>query len=387
MNGEEKPKRNIRRSLSIVFSLLVFAALAYIAVSLITGRSIGFSRLTDIFTPRRPVLIAEEFYFNIGRNRIFADLGDAIAAAGTLGIQVLDYEGNESFGASFRMSQPSIRGFGNRAIVFDIGGSAVRAFDRSRIITSLDINGAVISASMNQNGWFCVSTQEGVSYRGIVTVYDNTGKGMYKVSMGSGYVLSAELSHDNRALAILNLTETGSRIAFYKGIDTPKDEPDAVYESPGLLILDIRYLPGGDMLAISTDSLILIDKNGSAKELYSYPDKRIGGYTLDSGFITLYLLDFGVGHQGRIVSLLADGSLLGEVLTDREILSISSGDDYICILYNDRPVIFSKELEELPLAGEQLSSAGASRILAFGNDMALITGDHIALMITTESER
>jgi hypothetical protein len=107
MTGDEnpvKPKKKKRRLIGLVFSLLSLAILTYIAITLISGRELGLSRLLNVFSARVPVEAVDEFYFDVGRNRVFADLGGSIVAAGTLGIQVF----NEGGGETLRDSVPHV---------------------------------------------------------------------------------------------------------------------------------------------------------------------------------------------------------------------------------------------------------------------------------------
>jgi len=384
MTGEEKPKRKKRRALGIAFSLVSFSVLTYIAIALIFGRSPDFSWFTGLFSPRAPVVIADEYHFDVGRDRVFADLGGPITAAGTLGIQVLDPGGSESLRDTFRMSVPAISATEGRAIAYDIGGTAVRVFNASGIIASFDASGDVVSASINKNGWFCVSTQEGGGYRGVVTVYNDSGNPVFRAFLSSGYVLSAVLSPDNRSLAILNLTDGGSRITFYHGLN--KDIPDNTFDLHGELIIDILYLANGNMLAVSTNSLIIVDKDGASRELFEYFDKRLGGYGFDDGFISLNLLDYGVGYRGRLVTVDKDGNLLGEYPTDREIISMSCGRGLLAVLRNDGLMVFDYGLESVPLSGDDAPIAGAGRVLVLDSGVILAAGDHSAIVYRT-SER
>ena len=386
MSGEDIPKRKKRRLIKLIFLLVFFAIIAFVTISLITWSRTGSSWLTDMFSPRRSEISVSEFNFDIGRARVFASLDNYIAGVGTLGLKVLDVDGREVFRDSFRMSQPAIRSSGGRGIVFDIGGSAVRVFNNSQVISSIEADGIVVSASINQNGWFCVVTQDGGASRGIVTVYNSSGTGVLRARKGTGFVLAAELSHDNRSLAILNYTGTGSRISYYHGIDTDKDEPDNTFDFTSALIIDIIYLSNGDLLAVTTDSLFIVELSGSGKMLYTYPDNRLGGYAHENDFIALHLYDFGVGHQGRLVTLGTDGTVLGEISISREVISMSVADKSLAVLQNDGVVFFNEELEEFLASDDNISAAGTSRVLAISENLALATSDNSAVVVRANIE-
>ena len=379
MSSDKKPKKRLRRLIGIVFSLVSLAALTYIAVTLISGRSLDMSWLGGIFSPRAQVEAVDEYHFEVGRDRVFAALGDSVAAAGTLGVQVIDVGGNETLREAFRMSRPALREENGRAVAFDIGGTAVRVFSGRQIISSIEAGGQIVSASINKNGWFCVCTQEGGALRGVATVYNDSGTAVYRVSLASGYALSAALSPDNKNLAVLNLTDEGSRITIYQGLS--KQEPDSAFNLNGGLILEMRYLSNGSLLAVSSDALVVLDKSGASSIFYEYFDKRLGGYAFDGGYIALHLLDYGVGYGGRLVTLDEKGRQVGELATDRELVSISFGKGRLAVLRNDGLAFYDPELLELLPLGDYAPPVGANAILALGNGAALVTGENSAIVV------
>jgi len=378
MSGSKKPKKLWRRLIGVLFSIVSLAVLAYVSISLITERTIEMSWLTNLFTPRTQVEAVDEFSFYVGRDRVFADLGGSFASAGTLGIKVLDYSGHESLSDSFRMTRPAIVSANGRAVAFDIGGTAVRVFNNNQILSSFEVSGAIVSASINQNGWFTVSTQEGGGLRGVTTVFNSQGAGVFRVNLGGGYILSSVLSADNRSLAVLNLTETGSRITLYHGLN--QVEPNNEFVLPGELIIDMRFLPNGDLLAISTNMLIIIDVNGVSSAKFEFFASRLGGYIFEDGFTILHLLDYGVGHTGRLLRLDEGGDIIAEYPTEREIASMSFGGGFLAVLRGDGVMFYDSNFEEFPSDGDRASLSGVSRVLAFGNGKALATGEHAAIV-------
>ena len=366
----------------IAGSIVSLAVLTYIAIALISGNGLNMSWFTGMFSKREPVEYLNEYHFDVGRDRVFASLGDSLAAAGTLGIQVLSAGGAEALRVPIRMSAPAISAQGSQAIAFDIGGTAVRVFDDTGVVASVDSNDAIIAASINKNGWFCVCVQEGGGYKGAVTVYNNKGSEVYRARLVSGYVLSAVLSPDNKSLAVLNLTDDGSRITFYS---LNSETPDRMFDLPGGLIIDIRYVSGNDLLVVSTDSLISLDKNSAYKELYNYSGGLLNKYSVDGGFIALHLLDYGVGYSGRLLTLDEAGKLLGELNSNREIISMSACGEFLAVLQSDGLFFYDPRLESFPASNGPGSTAGATHILALGGGAVLAAGDNSAVVIRVDS--
>ena len=387
MTGDKSPKKIRRRLARIIGSLLSLAALTYVSVSLISGRGLSIAWLSDLFPSRETTKMAEEFSFDVGRDRSFADLDGSLAAVGTLGVQVLDMGGDETLRDTFRMSRPAISAANGLGIAFDIGGTDVRVFNKTKITSSFVASSEVVSASINQNGWFCVCTKGSGGYKGVATVYTDKGNPYYSVSLSSGYILSAALSPDNKSLAVLNLTDGGSRITFYNNLSS--EAADNAFDLPGGLIIDIWYQTDGKLFAITAESLIAVDKSGAYDELYAFPGKRLGAYALSESFFALHLLDYGVGYGGKLVTISTEGILIGDLPTEHELVSISSGGGYLVALRNDGISFFDETLDEHPPAGDTSVAAGASLVLALKNGTALAAGDHFAIILKpsdTENE-
>jgi len=383
MSGDDKPKRNIFKWLSIIFWIVIFAALVLVVLSLVPGKRPGQSVLSEIFAPRAPLISVSEFNFDVGRDRVFAHMKGSIAAVGTLGLQVLGHDGYETLKHSFRADCPAIAENNGLFIAYDIGGTSVQVFDASNILSSIEANGIIVSASINKNGWFCVVTQERGGYRGTVSVYNANGAQVYKVNIGTGFVLSAKLSPDNKNLAILNMAETGSRITYYIGIDSHKDEPDELFEFDNELIIDIDFTENSGILAVSTQAVhtIEVSKNKSITVLYRFEHKRLAGYTYTDKFIALHLYDYGIGYTGKIITINYSGTVLGEIDSNLEIVSMDSDLNTLVILRNDGIVFYSENLVEYPASETDSSSTTAERILSLGEDMALVANDHFAVVI------
>ena len=382
MPEEERPAKSKFRIIRIVATLAIFALLIYIAFALISGRGLNLERISDFLFPAEQVEPVDELHFNIGRGRVFTALDSSIVAAGSLGIQVIDYGGTELLRESFPMGTPAVRSQNEYAIAFDIGGTEARVFNAAGIISSITKDGPIVSASINDSGWFTINSREGEGFRGNATVYNSLGNRVVRVSLSTGYILSSILSADNEILAVLNLTDYGSRITFYHGLNRPY--PDGTFDLPDVLIIDIQFLASGDILAVTTDSLILVDPHEfSGWEIYNFSDMRLGGYAVSDNFIALHLLDFGIGHRGNLILIDHFGNPYGNLQTDRELISMSLFEDSLHAMLGDGLVVLDRGFNIRLPDEESPSAAGVSRIIALNNEATLVAGERFAIIINT----
>ena len=137
--GNETTKKpdNWKRKLARgTFALIFIVTLLYIAYALISEGELSLPQ-RGLFKLLSSDENVREYHFDVGRSKVLADLDGAVAAAGSLGVQVLDLSGNERLRDPFRMYFPAIKTSGGKAIAYDVGGTVVRVFDHMRVIASM----------------------------------------------------------------------------------------------------------------------------------------------------------------------------------------------------------------------------------------------------------
>jgi len=382
MSGDDKPKRKLRKILKLAFLLVIIFALTLVVLSLIPGKTPGQSLLSGMLFSRTPNISVGEFNFEVGRDRVFAHANGHVAALGTLGLQVHGPDGHETLRSLFRVASPAITEKSGFFLAYDIGGSSIRVFNSTSILSSVETEGVIVSASINKNGWFCIVSQEQGGFRGTVSVYNSNGSAVYVVQIGTGFALSAKLSDDNKNLAILSMTERGSQITFYSGIDSYKDEPDDIYYFYNQIALDIDFISNAKLLAITTESVYVADfSGGDTTQISDFSGKRLAGYTFSDKHIVLHLYDYSIGYNGHTILMDFEGTILGQRESYTEFISLSAFKNTIVLLQSDGLAFYNETLEEHPSSENSSATTTAGRVLALSDDLALAANDHFAIVI------
>lgn len=376
-----------RRWLSLILFLALLLALAMIVLALIPGKRPGRSVLSEMLIRSDPPITVSEFNFDVGRSRSFAFSGGSVTAVGSLGLQVLGPDGQETLRDSYRMQAPALIENNGRFIAFDIGGTAVRVFNAQDVTSSIETEGTIVSASINKNGWFCIVTlPKAGGSRGDINVYNGRGNRVFEVNMGTGYVVDAKLSDSNTTLAILNVAETGSRVNVYTEIDLVdknRDYADCIIEFGSEIIIDIDYLSDTELLAFGTQSIQILDitADSPASTLYTFDDKRLGGYARTDDFIALHLYDYNIGYSGQIITLSPGGEILGQSDTSAEIVSMSAYGNTLMCNGSDGITFYKTNLEAYPPSGSSVSATTAGYVVALSEELALTANDLSAIVV------
>lgn len=370
----KKMKKRRFRLLKATVSVLILAVVSIIAAILITNNGkLTADGLMRLFSGTGKKNEAAEFSFNAGFKSVFAEIDGGLAVCSGSGVQVYDIGADRMFTETFNMANPAVCYNGKISAVYDLGGKLLKVFDLYGVIKSISTEQKIISASLNQNGWLVMCTQETGAFKGRVTVYDGDLDAAFYWNSAKGYVLSAALASDNKSLAVLTLTDEGSRIVFFS-MDSTDEKGSCTL--PGELVLEIRYLSDGRILALCRDALRIVKQDGSADIICDYSEKHLAGYSLDGdGFILLALKNYMVGDQGIIMTVDLKGKTLGLAETGRKILSVSAKGDTLAILYSDRLVIYDRYLLECARFDD---TAGAEKTLMRPDGKAFLIAPHSA---------
>jgi hypothetical protein len=319
---------------------------------------------------------AEEYICAQGYDSAFVDMDGVLVAAGTFGFMVMDVDGSQIARESFRMAEPMAVSSGKFAAVYDARGTDARLINRRGEVAAVESDAEIIAASVNKNGWLALCTMESEGYKGGVTVYDANGEPQYKWRSAQGYVLSSALADDDLHLAVLSIHGTGGTVTL---LQLDSEDVQAEFDLEGGVILDIRYLGDGRVLAVTEDSLISIDGAGAGSAICGFADKYLSGWAIGAdGVAALLLLDYGVGDSGALETYSASGEALGAIKTDRRCASLSVGGGRVAVLWRDSIGVYD---ESLKLITEIWGASDFERVIARHDESALAIGRGVAKVV------
>ena len=330
-----------KRLVVILAVLLLLAAVVLVAIMQAKGIS-----PKDLFADReeREILTGgktDELSYQNGDDGAFGFAGERLIVASQHSIRIYNFGGEEVFTQSTIMTRPAINICGEAAVVFDIGGKELDIIDENEQVKTLTAEGEIVSAALNENGWMALCAQES-GYNGTVTVYNKTGKPVYKWYSGEGYVLGARVSPNNKKLAVLTVDGSGSKVSFFK---LSSEDVQGTYEIAELG-MEIVWL-GSDRLALLSDSgVTYMTTQGEEKAKYIFEDPSLRNidFREDGGFAAA-LSPFQVGTEGTLISVSKEGEELGSIDIREEVLDISVCEEYIGVLYSGRILVYTKDLQ------------------------------------------
>jgi hypothetical protein len=330
-------KKDVRRAaIALVIMLLLLAAV--VGIWLYRDR---FQSDDLIISASSAAVAQEEYLFDAGSGQVFAAAGKGLALATSSGLELMDEDGNIVTSKLFQMETPAIAACDDFAVFYDLGGTniAVASFDGT--VKELSVEGEIFSVTVSSGGYIAVTTAC-TGYRALVAVYAPTLDQVYQWYSSSAWVISAAVSPDNRKMAVLSYTASGSEVRFFSLSQT---EQLATFSVSDTVLLDVHWFTSSQLCAYSTSQALFIDSSGQWLDTYSFADQYLVGCTFGGeGFVTFSLSPYRVGTTSTLVSLDAGGRVLGTTEVQSEIVSLTASGTEVLVLSADGATLYNSSL-------------------------------------------
>lgn len=327
------------------------AAFSLLSAILLFAASILIWLYRDKFDPDRLIVLStdkvavakEEYVFDAGAGQVFATAGHGLAAATTSGFELMDGSGSVAVSRLMQMKNPAIAPADDFAVFYDLGNKTMTAAYYDGTIREMDPPGNILSVTVSDGGYIVV-TSDCTGYRGLVTVYGADLEPVYEWYSSSAWIISGEVSPDNKQLAVLSYTASGSEVRFF---DLTKTDQQAAFSVSDTVLLDVHWFSNTQLCAYSTEQVIFFNNRGQWSDTYSFD----GQYLINRTFggescVTFALSPYRAGTTSRLVSLDANGRLLGTTEVESEIVSLSADGTEVLVLCPDGAILLTSSLSE-----------------------------------------
>lgn len=284
----------------------------------------------------------ERFDFEMYSDSVFAELDGGLIVSSYAETSVFDKNGKLIMNMAYGAAEPIISTGGKYAAVWSVEGEEITVFGGGKS-TVISAAGPLISVKTGVNGNIVAVTQEN-GYHGAVNVYKPDATPVYRVYLGTGYPIDAALSQNGNTLAVLMLTDAGSRVAVYS---LGSEEEKASCEIDSKVCFDLAYMPGDRLCVMSQQGAVFLDRSANIVNTIDIGGEYLKDYALDrDGCVVFVFGKYKTGSAGRAATFDSYGNELGSLDINSEPGSLSVNGKYIALQYNDSVVIYDRELKE-----------------------------------------
>lgn len=351
-DGEQEESRRKRHLLrNFLIFLLVLAAVLGIVLAAAWRDGTGFDALHRYFAYGSSSSGGEKtvFRYDPDSSNRFAEVGDGcLAVLSDTSLRLLGKDGSEVWSANVQMTSPALSRGGGRAAAYDIGGTSLYVLDENGACMTLTTEGAIVSVNLNGSGMLTVTAQADGT-KGCVHVYTADGTALAEVNAHRRFVSDACVTEDGKALAVVLMgQESGtfvSSVVFYDLTTPGAAEVTAEYTVPDGLVTAMACR-NGRILTVTDTCFASGSANGTLAGSYSYEGAYLREYDLGGGDFTALLLNrYQAGSVGRLVTVDDQGAEIAALDISEEVRSISAAGRYLSVLYENRLVVYTRELE------------------------------------------
>lgn len=215
-------------------------------------------------------------------------------------LKILSAEGVLEHDMPLKSSNPIISTDGTYALVSDKGGKTAHIFSGSKLEKTLTLEEDIIISKINSNGYSLFITKGDV-HKNSAIVRSSTGEELFKWNSGSISVISADISDNNRDIAISTLSTDGGVVTsnIYM-FNITKDKPftnDVVTDE---IFAGVEF-DGNYLYCIGSSKTLVYNSYGKCIETIDYEDRELISYEIDNGTILLLFSDSSQNSNGSLI--------------------------------------------------------------------------------------
>ncbi|MEG0779609.1 MAG: DUF5711 family protein [Oscillospiraceae bacterium] len=289
---------------------------------------------------------AVEYLYDADRTNRFVPLGDSFAVVSGTSIKLFSEKGKLLCDKTVKLANPAVRTGGSALVAYDVGGTMLYVVQENGELWELQTEAEepYLAATLNDSDYLAVTTEK-KSYKGAVSVYDPTGELLFAFHSSDRFVTDACVADSNHTLAVVTLGQRDNtfltNIVLYPLDST---EPSGSYAISDGLVLQIDSR--GRLTTVADTCLTFADETGKVLGSYPYRGQHLREYELaGDGFAALLLNRYQSGSVGQLVTVDTAGAELARLEVTEEILNLSAAGRYLAVLYADRLVIYTSDLQ------------------------------------------
>lgn len=270
----------------------------------------------------------------------FVAFGDNVISCSKNGITAYNKNGKVKWNHEISVSVPKLKVSEKKLIVTDTPNKIAYVFDlNGNLKNTVNFENDCITASTNNNGWV-TAILKNKGYRAQVAVYNSEGKLQYSWNSANNNVVSAELSDDNKTLAVAQIDSISSAEAngVISLFDITTDAKPYCGKNTGENIATYIRWSGNSLLCVGSTDTFCIDKSGKDIYSYKYPGEMVyfNAKTDDLFAFAINETSTSATKKTLIYFINNKGTELGSCAIDGDIKNITISNSKIAVISQNK---------------------------------------------------
>ena len=270
-------KKKVNKKKIIIITLILILILLVIAMSLIYVYNKQFRDIIDTYVFRKDIQENNGTTIEVPAD---IDTNNIIAYDRYIGIldksilNIYSANGKKDKELEVQISN-CIYDTENRFLIMaEKDGQQLTFISGTDIVWKNTVEGSITNVFVNENGYVSIITK-GTTYNNVVIIYDSNGKELFKSFSSKTTNIDAEISNDNKYLAIADIDTSGSFIqssvkilSMEKAQTDPNNSTEYIYPAEsGEILIGLEYQDGNKLVCMYDDSIHIIENKEDSKLL------------------------------------------------------------------------------------------------------------------------
>lgn len=302
----------------------------------------------------------------------FQSDGDVMYVSDT-SFAALSSSGNEIGYNQHGFANPILCTAGENVLIYNLGGNGFVTGTKEKLNKAKDTDYYVLTADINDKGYYCVVTQTD-GYLSKIHVFNNNNEKIYSYSFSDYYINSVALNANGTGCVACGVTgDNGSLLGIAYVLDFSQEKPVATHSLEENTIYSVEYFNSNTVCMVGSNSSYTLDIGAAALKQIDYSNMQLTAYDIntDTNTFVLALSRSGDGRTCSIEYINSAGEVLKVNDTNLAIESISLYKNRIAVLDSDVGYLFDTDGNKIGKA----SAGNGAKALRLGNaDEAYILG-------------
>ena len=249
----------------------------------------------------------------------------------------------------------------NRYIMaYDRGGKRLIVTNSFTVLFDKTFEDNIIFATMNENGYIAVIT-ESASYKNKLTVLNSSFNEVYRINSMNRYFLSADLTDDNKYIAVSSLyvkgDKTVSQINYYK-----LTSEEIVWESEfdDTIAVSVQTKKDGSICGLFEWGVCVLDSKGKEKYRYEFNNKMLQNCNFESSKYNVTAISESLNGNTEIYVFSNKGKKICDITLDSAVQSLDVYGDRFAVMSRDKISVYNMSGK---LLSEQPNSSDGTKVL------------------------
>ncbi len=225
--------------------------------------------------------------------------GNAYVVSDTA-LTVMNGSAKELFSVRHSYNNPAVSVSGGRYLLYNAGGTGYQVDTASGTEITGVSESDITTAAMSESGKFALALQP-ADYAAELCVYMSDGTLQYSYKFADTYISAIALNRDGTRGAVASVTsKSGELLSRITVLDFSKEEPLAVYECSGNLVLSLMWSATNRVIAVG-DTQTLVSNAQFEFDAFDYEGRTVTAVGLAGSRAAVSVSNYAYGGNSTLL--------------------------------------------------------------------------------------